>query len=84
MSVTEEAQSLIEGGKLDGLVQKFKDEGLDKQVSSWVAKGENIPVAGDQIKKVLGENFMAFFARVEAARDKLASEAPATAVYSEK
>jgi membrane dipeptidase len=37
-----------------------------------------------QVKKVLGENFMAFFARVETARDKLASESPATAVYSEK
>jgi hypothetical protein len=30
------------------------------------------------------ENFLAFFARVEATRDKLASELPATAVYSEK
>ncbi|MEO7734773.1 MAG: dipeptidase [Kofleriaceae bacterium] len=35
-----------------------------------------------QIKKVLGENFLAFFARVEAAKAKLASEPPATAVYS--
>lgn len=37
-----------------------------------------------QIRKVLGENFLAFFARVEAARDKLASEPPATMAYSEK
>jgi membrane dipeptidase len=37
-----------------------------------------------QVRKVLGENFLAFFARVEAARDKLASEPPATMVYSEK
>ena len=37
-----------------------------------------------QVKKVLGENFMAFFARIEAARDKLASEPAATAVYTEK
>jgi membrane dipeptidase len=37
-----------------------------------------------RVKKVLGENFLAFFARIEAARDKLASEPPATAVYSEK
>ena len=34
-----------------------------------------------QVKKVLGENFLAFFARVEATRDRLASEAPDTAVY---
>jgi membrane dipeptidase len=37
-----------------------------------------------RVKKVLGENFLAFFARIEAARDKLATEPPATAVYSEK
>src|SRR6185436_2238222 len=35
-----------------------------------------------QIKKVLGENFLAFFARVESVRDQLASEPPGTAVYS--
>jgi len=34
-----------------------------------------------QIKKVLGENFLAFFARVEATKAKLANEAPSTAVY---
>lgn len=37
-----------------------------------------------QVRKVLGENFLAFFARVEAARDKLANEPPATAAYAEK
>lgn len=35
-----------------------------------------------QVKKVLGENFLAFFARVEAAKAKLAAEPPATAVYT--
>ncbi len=34
-----------------------------------------------QVKKVLGENFLAFFARVEAVRDSLAKEPPDTAVY---
>jgi membrane dipeptidase len=37
-----------------------------------------------QVKKVLGENFLALFARVEAAKGKLASEPPATTVYSAK
>jgi membrane dipeptidase len=37
-----------------------------------------------QIKKVLGENFLAMFARVEATRAKLASEPPLTTVYSAK
>ncbi|MEJ7602211.1 MAG: dipeptidase [Kofleriaceae bacterium] len=34
-----------------------------------------------RVKKVLGENFLAFFARVEAARDKLAKQPPSLAVY---
>jgi len=37
-----------------------------------------------QVKKVLGENFLALFARVEAVKAKLASEPPATTVYSGK
>ena len=37
-----------------------------------------------QVKKVLGENFLAFFARVEAVKTKLASEPPALTVYSAK
>jgi membrane dipeptidase len=37
-----------------------------------------------QVKKVLGENFLALFARVEAAKAKLASEPPITTVYSAK
>lgn len=34
-----------------------------------------------RIKKVLGENFLAFFARVEATRDSLVKEPPSIAVY---
>jgi membrane dipeptidase len=34
-----------------------------------------------QVKKVLGENFLSFLARVEAVRDRLAKEPPGTAVY---
>ncbi len=41
MGLTDEARSLIEGDKLSGLMQKFKDSGLDEQVSSWISKGEN-------------------------------------------
>lgn len=81
MSVTDEAKSLIEGGKLDGLVQKFKDEGLDKQVSSWISKGENLPIAGEHIKKVLGNELVSGVAAklgisTDEAADKLAHEVP--------
>ena len=34
-----------------------------------------------RVKKVLGENFLAFFARVEATRASLAKQLPSTAVY---
>ena len=37
-----------------------------------------------QVKKVLGENFLAFFARVEAVKAKLAGEPPLVTVYSAK
>jgi membrane dipeptidase len=37
-----------------------------------------------RVKKVLGENFLAFFGRVEAARAALAKEPPSTAVYKKK
>jgi membrane dipeptidase len=37
-----------------------------------------------QVKKVLGENFLALFARVEAVKAKLASEPPITTVYVAK
>jgi uncharacterized protein YidB (DUF937 family) len=81
MRVTDEAKSLVEGGTLSGLVQKFKDSGLDKQVSSWVSKGENLPIAGDQIKKVLGNEAVAGIAAKlgiapDEAADKLAEAVP--------
>jgi membrane dipeptidase len=34
-----------------------------------------------RVKKILGENFLAYFARVEAARNSLAKEPPSTAIY---
>jgi membrane dipeptidase len=37
-----------------------------------------------RVKKVLGDNFLAFFARVEAVKAKLASEPPLTTVYAPK
>jgi membrane dipeptidase len=34
-----------------------------------------------EVKKILGENFLAFFGRVEAAKKALAKEPPSSAVY---
>jgi uncharacterized protein YidB (DUF937 family) len=40
-------------GGLAGLVQSFKDKGLGDVVSSWISTGKNLPIAPDQIKKVI-------------------------------
>ena len=81
MSMTDEAKSLVQGGTLSGLVQKFKDNGLDEQVSSWISKRQNLPIAGDQIKKVLGNEVVAGIAAKlgiapDEAADKLAEAMP--------
>ena len=81
MDVMNEVKGLIDDGKLDGLVKKFRDTGLDEQVSSWISKGENLPVVGDQIKKALGDETVAAFASKlgiapEQAANVLAEEVP--------
>ena len=41
-------------GGLGGLVQSFQEKGLGEMVSSWVGKGENLPVSAEQIQSALG------------------------------
>jgi uncharacterized protein YidB (DUF937 family) len=81
MDVMGEVKGLIDDGKLDGVVKKFRDSGLDEQVSSWISKGENLPVVGDQIKKALGDDTVAAIASKlgiapDQAADVLAKEVP--------
>ena len=45
-------------GGLAGLVQSFKDKGLNDIVSSWVGTGQNQPISGNQIQNVLGSALM--------------------------
>jgi uncharacterized protein YidB (DUF937 family) len=48
---------LLSGGNpggLTGLVQKFRDNGMDDLVSSWIATGANLSVAPEKIQQVLG------------------------------
>lgn len=42
-------------GGLEGLSQKFNGAGLGNIFQSWISKGPNLPVSGDQILKVFGE-----------------------------
>lgn len=59
----DEVKDLIRERNLDGLMQKLRASGMEEQVSSWVAKGQNIPVLGEQIKKALGNEKVAEIAR---------------------
>jgi uncharacterized protein YidB (DUF937 family) len=43
-----------QSGGLGGLMAKFQEAGLGDQISSWVGKGENLPISADQLSQVLG------------------------------
>ncbi len=45
---------LEQSGGLQGLMGKFAQGGQGSTFSSWVGLGENQPISGDQIQKVLG------------------------------
>jgi len=64
--------------------------GQEREREAVAGRGED-PVGDEEVEvdveidqAVLGENFMAFFTRVEAAEAKLASEPPFMTVYSAK
>ena len=46
-------------GGLQGLIAKFQQGGLGDVVSSWVGKGENLPITGEQLSSVLGNDVLA-------------------------
>ena len=45
-------------GGLQGLIQSFKDKGLDGVVSSWIGTGENLPISAEQLTSVLGSSHL--------------------------
>lgn len=46
--------SLAGLGGLGGLVNAFTENGLGDVVGSWIGRGQNLPVSGDQLAEVLG------------------------------
>jgi uncharacterized protein YidB (DUF937 family) len=50
---------LNQHGGLNGVLEKFKENGLAEQVASWVGKGENLPITAEQIASVLGNGPLA-------------------------
>jgi uncharacterized protein YidB (DUF937 family) len=45
-----------EYGGLQGILDKFKAIGLEKEVDSWVGKGPNLPVKPKHIEQVVGKD----------------------------
>lgn len=41
-------------GGLGGMMEKFNQAGMGDVIGSWVGKGENMPINGDQLSQVLG------------------------------
>jgi uncharacterized protein YidB (DUF937 family) len=54
-ALMETVTSLVKGsGGLGGLAETFSNSGLGNEISSWIGKGENLPISADQIMQVLG------------------------------
>ena len=45
-----------ESGGLQGLAETFNEKGLGELMSSWIGKGENLPISPEQIQHVLGSS----------------------------
>jgi uncharacterized protein YidB (DUF937 family) len=43
-------------GGLSGLLDRFQQNGLGEQVSSWIGPGQNQPVSDEQIDETLGHD----------------------------
>lgn len=46
-------------GGLGGLLEKFNQAGLGDAAKSWVGTGANMPISGDQLGQVLGNDTIA-------------------------
>ncbi len=58
------AQQLLgQSGGIDGLIQQLQAGGLGDVVKSWIGNGQNLPVTGEQIQQVLGNDKVAAIAR---------------------
>ncbi|MGA0571568.1 YidB family protein [Variovorax sp. VNK109] len=46
-------------GGLESLVQRFAQAGLGDAMASWIGRGENATVSGEQMRGALGDDFIA-------------------------
>jgi uncharacterized protein YidB (DUF937 family) len=73
---------LLAGGGLSKLLQGFKEKGLGEQADSWVTKGDNKPISGADVQKVVGQEKISQVAKEaniskDQAADVLAQAIPA-------
>lgn len=47
---------IASSGGVDGLLQKFKDSGMQDHVASWIGTGENRAISGTDVNNALGED----------------------------
>ncbi|MBA3695593.1 MAG: DUF937 domain-containing protein [Methylotenera sp.] len=48
-----------QNGGVEGILEKFRENGLAQQAASWVGSGENLSVTPEQVARVLGEGEIA-------------------------
>jgi len=70
-----------ETGGLDGLMQTFKQKGLEDVISSWVGTGNNAAITPEQVQEVLGGDVIQKLAEksgvsIDAAKEQLAALLP--------
>ena len=46
-------------GALSNLTNSFQSAGLGNVVQSWIGKGQNLPISGEQVKQALGSGTVA-------------------------
>ena len=67
-------QDMLSNGGVHDVLQKLHAGGLGDRVQSWVGMGKNLPVSGDQIASVLGNDTVkSIAAKVGISTDKAAS-----------
>ena len=55
-------QLIQDGGGVETLIQKFRDQGLTGVIESWISSERNQPISAEQIEQVLGSGPVAALA----------------------
>ena len=42
-------------GGLHGILDRFSDQGMAEEVTSWISVGENLPITAMQVQKAIGK-----------------------------